>query len=572
LGDAGGLAASLAALGDLARLRGTPLLAEERYRRGLGDLGALPFPDVRWRLHAGLGAALRARGALAAAASELRAAVDAVEEVASKLSVDDRRTGFLSDKWEVYAALARTEQQLGRPAQAFTISERMRARQMLTLLDHGRVRVGDRAAAREQDLRRRIAELSRDLESEESVGVTLREPSFTGLSAGAAREALASAQREYADLLLGMAAREPDYVRLVRGATADWRSVASGLAANEVLLQYLVADSTSTVFVVKPDSVIAIDLGIGRRTISGLVDFARHAMSGPDEGLAPPLWHGVLRRLHDYLIEPVAEGGHLEGVQRLVVVPHAELHFLPFGALLYEEEGEGGFLVERFELAYAPSASVWVHLREREGRRLERVLALAPHPTRLPASEHELAGIRSSHGRRSSTLLVGSAASEAALRAAARYHDVIHLATYGVLNKHNPLFSHIELSPQGSDDGRLEVHEVFDLELDGQLVVLSACQTAVSSGSLADVPPGDEWVGLLQAFLQAGAGSVVASLWAVEDDATAEVMTRFHGAIASGAPAATALAHAQRSLLRDPDTAHPFYWAAFIASGATGKR
>jgi CHAT domain-containing protein len=112
------------------------------------------------------------------------------------------------------------------------------------------------------------------------------------------------------------------------------------------------------------------------------------------------------------------------------------------------------------------------------------------------------------------------------------------------------------------------VHEVFDLELDGQLVVLSACQTAVGSGSRADVPPGDEWVGLLQAFLQAGAGSVVASLWAVEDDATAEVMTRFHGAIASGAPAATALAHA----LRDPDTAHPFYWAAFIASGATGKR
>jgi CHAT domain-containing protein len=153
-----------------------------------------------------------------------------------------------------------------------------------------------------------------------------------------------------------------------------------------------------------------------------------------------------------------------------------------------------------------------------------------------------------------------------------RNAGTLHLATFGILNKHNPLFSFVELAPAGEDDGRLEVNEVFGLGLSGQLVVLSACQTGLGSGAIADVPPGDDWVGLVQAFLQAGANTVMASLWPVDDRATARLMEQFHMRVAAGKPVVTALTEAQRELMRDPATADPFYWAGFVLNSGSNIR
>ena len=125
----------------------------------------------------------------------------------------------------------------------------------------------------------------------------------------------------------------------------------------------------------------------------------------------------------------------------------------------------------------------------------------------------------------------------------------------------------MELAPNGSDDGRLEVHEVFALRLSARLLVLSACQTALGSGAVADVPPGEDWVGLVEGFLYAGAANVLATLWSVEDRATARLMSSFYRELASGRSESAALAEAQRAALKDPRTAHPFYWAGFVLSG-----
>jgi CHAT domain-containing protein len=141
----------------------------------------------------------------------------------------------------------------------------------------------------------------------------------------------------------------------------------------------------------------------------------------------------------------------------------------------------------------------------------------------------------------------------------------VHLATYGVLNKYNPLFSFLEFAPDDVRDGRLEVHEVFGLDLAADLVVLSACQTGLGSGRWVDVPPGDDWVGLTRAFLHAGAASVVATLWAVEDLATATLMEEFYRHYEIGSDPRHALATAQRTFLAGRAAAHPFYWAGFVA-------
>lgn len=178
------------------------------------------------------------------------------------------------------------------------------------------------------------------------------------------------------------------------------------------------------------------------------------------------------------------------------------------------------------------------------------------------AAEAEVAAIGRIHGDRA-RVLVGAGATERAFRALAPEQGIVHLATYGVLNKHNPLFSYVELGAGGGEDGRLEVHEVFGLSLQARLLVLSACQTGLAAGALADVPPGDDWVGLAQAFLFSGASNVLATLWPIQDLATARFMERFYQELAAGRPEAEALTESQRAALDARGTAHPFFWAGF---------
>src|SRR2546425_1590663 len=341
--------------------------------------------------------------------------------------------------------------------------------------------------------------------------------------------------------------------------------------SDQVLIEYLVSDSGSVAFVVARDTVAAVDLGLGRRDLARLVEFTRGTLERRGSPTADSLWRGPLRQLHQHLMAPVADAGLLTGKTRLVLVPHAELHYVPFAALL-DSEPRGRFLVEQYELAVTPSASVWLALGDRPLQRPGAgVFAFAPKPDALPASRREVAAIARLVGE-DVRVLSGSAASEDAFRREAPTRRVLHLATYGVLNKRNPLFSFVELAPGDGHDGRLEVHEVFGLRLQAELVVLSACQTGLGAGALGDVPTGDDWIGLTRAFLHAGAANVMASLWSVQDRATADLMDRFYGGYATSADPVGALAAAQRALLAVAATAHPFYWAGFeVVGNADGK-
>ena len=565
VGDPVAVAAALGERAELEAGAGLPAAAESFYGKALAVLGGRVAPEVAWRLHAGLALVRRGRGAPDDAARELRAALAEIERPARSLALAERRTAFLADKWDVYAQLARTEGARGRPGAAFEASERLRAREMLELLARGRVMaVPDTAAelvSREQDLRRRIAELTRRLEGQTAGPEALRGPDVS-LAGGPSREALLAAQGSYAELLLEIRERAPRHAALVSPRSADWRAVAGRLAPDEALVEYLVSDSGSVAFVVTRDTVRLADLGIGRRELARLVEFVRGTLEPRATG-ADALWRGPLRRLHGYLIAPLEENGMLAGKRRLVLVPHAELHYLPFAALL-GGAGPERFLIERYELAVTPSASVWVALGDRPASTGRGVLALAPQPDRLPASGREVDAIPALGGG-DVRVLTGRAATEDAFRREAGSRRVLHLATYGVLNKPNPLFSFVEFAPGGTHDGRLEVHEVFGLDLVADLVVLSACQTGLGSGVLADVPAGDDWVGLTRAFLHAGAGHVVATLWPVADEATAVLMGRLYRELAAGAEPARALALAQRALLGARTTANPFYWAGFVA-------
>jgi CHAT domain-containing protein len=192
-------------------------------------------------------------------------------------------------------------------------------------------------------------------------------------------------------------------------------------------------------------------------------------------------------------------------------------------------------------------------------------VALAePQAPGLPVLSHAEQEARTVAGLFNTQALVGAAATESALAARVPQAGLLHLAAHGQLNQLSPLFSRIVLAPDEKNDGNLEVHELYGLDLaQTDLVVLSACNTQLGSQSL-----GDDLVGLTRAFMYAGAPSVVASLWSVDDEATELLMRAFYTKLQQGRGKAQALREAQQDLRQQ--LPHPYYWAAFVLTGDPG--
>jgi len=255
-----------------------------------------------------------------------------------------------------------------------------------------------------------------------------------------------------------------------------------------------------------------------------------------------------LQGLYRVLWAPLAEG--LAGVQRVVVVPHRELHYVPFAAL---HDGRA-WLVERVEISLSASAGAWMRQAGTTAGAPERVLAVGHGGEGLPHVEAEIAAVavHVGHGART---LVGTQATQHAVSALAPDVDVLHLACHGQFRADSPYFSALHLA-----DGPWTLHDVRQQRLTRGLVVLSACETGLSR-----LAPGEERLGLVRGFMQAGARAVMATLWAVDDASSAGLMADFYDALSRGQRAAGALQFAQIRAARAGN--HPFRWAAMSLHG-----
>jgi CHAT domain-containing protein len=271
----------------------------------------------------------------------------------------------------------------------------------------------------------------------------------------------------------------------------------------------------------------------------------------------------------------------LAGKTHLVLVPDGPLHTLPFQAL---QDATGKHLVERVSLSYAPSVSALLAMTELGDRRRTNTAGDVPllafgRPTPdagladLPATEKEVRSIGRLFGA-GAQVLTGADASEERFKAGASRARTLHLATHGLLNEKAPLYSALALAHGPGEDGRLEARELIDLDLRADLVVLSACETA-----LGKTVNGEGVLGLPWSLFVAGTPSTVVSHWQVEDETTGTLMSTFYrkmlptppkgGKVPATAalPRAQALRAAQLTLLRDGKHAHPYYWAPIVLIG-----
>jgi CHAT domain-containing protein len=242
--------------------------------------------------------------------------------------------------------------------------------------------------------------------------------------------------------------------------------------------------------------------------------------------------------------------------RNLIIVPHGVLHFLPFAALW--DGKRRSYLGDAYALSYAPSATALKFARQRKAQAVGPVLVVGDPDGSLPQSALEARAVSHLYGDEP---LIGRAATKDVVIDRAGQAGILHLAAHAVLNPVNPLFTRIELAPDGEQGGGLEMHEVFGLDLSRTgLVTLSACST-----QMGKLSAGDELEGLTRAFLYAGTPAVLASLWNVEDESTAFLMTKFYTHLRRGTGRAESLRLAQmETRKRFP---HPYQWAAFVLTG-----
>jgi len=266
-------------------------------------------------------------------------------------------------------------------------------------------------------------------------------------------------------------------------------------------------------------------------------------------------------------------------------VPDGALFELPFDALLESDAAAGTrmseqpFLARRHATVYAPSATVYARLRgDTRERAYERDLFAVGNPDfsalarngnaalePLPFAEREVQAITGKVKPQRCTTLTGRGASEAAVKQELRSESprVVHLATHGLVDATEPARSSVALTPGDGEDGYFHTLEIMSTPTRSDLVVMSACESARGR-----VSRGEGVVGLSRAFLGAGAGSVVASLWAVSDESTAELMRVFYERMfGKKRPASRALHEARLALIEDERFSHPFFWSPFVVTG-----
>jgi CHAT domain-containing protein len=344
------------------------------------------------------------------------------------------------------------------------------------------------------------------------------------------------------------------YADVVAAEPVKLSQLRSQLDNKTAILVYWISDENIIIWHISNAGISGTKAGIKSTDLSSLIEKTRRAIQS---NLADAASEG-LSKLYDYLITPV--GNRLEGFSNLVIVPNGALHFLPFQAL---RNPKGEYLVQNFNLVYAPSASVYMICNDRPVRNGSRFLGMAladvsiENKPGLPGTEDELRKILPLFPENISA--VGQQGTETFVKKNAASCNFIHFATHGSYNYRQPLYSHLLLPASDEDDGLLNVFEVLEMNINAKLVTLSACETG-----LGNISQGDEITGLSRAFLFAGSSSVIVSLWAVADYPTSLLMSTFYKYLKEH-PVQEALTLAQRDVIKVYP--QPLFWSPFILIG-----
>lgn len=619
IGDRRGLAHALNELGNIYRAQNQNLKALSYHKRARALYNEVK--DLHGEASALYNIALieGVLGDLDSALGHVKESNEAIEILRSQVVSPDLRASYYASVHkhaELYIDLLMRRAKLHRDKvaeeTAFEISEHSHSRALLETL-------GEAAAQIRQGVDPVLLEQERSLQQKLNARALYQMRLLTSNPEPGELEAIARDIREltssYNELQTEIKQQSPRYANLVQPQPLNLKRIQSELAEDAVLLEYSLGAERSYLWAVTNDSFTAYELpardvveSLAKSVCRALV--ARLTIADSDLNsynnqiaLADAEYWKLSGQLSEMLLGMV--GDKIQG-KTILLVADGALQYLPFAALpdlmskSNQESSEPIPLILDHEVVNLPSASILATIRQtpRIATDESRLVAILADPvfsaqdprvsrmssvslqhnfqqadnealTRLPATKDEAEAIVAIAPRGTSMMATGFEADRVvALSGELGQYKIVHFATHSIVDMQNPEMSGIVLSlisQEGkSKDGLVQLHDIYNLNLSNtQLVVLSACQTG-----LGKEVRGEGLVGLSHGFIYAGASSVIASLWKVDDSATSQLMTEFYkGMFVEGLTPSAALRKAKVSLWKQPRYRAPFYWAAFALQG-----
>ena len=558
------------------RFREALLLAEDSSEL----LDRTEYRGSLWLARTVAGQSWLALGKRAQARQAFEDAITNIEELRDRVAGGhESQTSFFSGAMTPYHAMIELLVAENRPREALRYAERAKGRALLDILTVGKADLTKSMSASERERENRLevdlTALNRRIQFETG------RPTADPVALLDLRNRLERTRLSLQDFESNLYAAHPE-LKVQRGQVAPVSSDEIAKIqpdSHAATLEYVVTEERMYLFVVTyPARVQVYTLSLSARDLDRHVKEFREQLAGRNLEV-----RSSSSELFRRLLSPAWR--ELSDKTTLLIVPDGALWELPFQALL---EDSGRYLIEDHTVVYAPSLSVLremerLHTRNRphEALTAEHTLLVFADPelgktiqpsnlAPLPEARREAAALHALYGAASS-IHVGSDARESTFKSEAGQYRILHLATHGLLDDTNPMYSNLLLTPEadGKEDGLLEAHEIMQMDLRADLAVLSACETGRGR-----ISAGEGVIGLAWAFFVAGTPSTVVSLWNVESINTAELMLEFHrhlhAATLSGQDTlqtAESLRQAQLHLLHSSHSAHPFYWAGFSTVG-----
>jgi len=626
VGDRSGEAQTLHNIGRVYQSLGEMQKALEKYnealpiRRAVGDRNGEADTLLR------IARVEQKRGNLTQARQTIEQAIGLIEFLRTNIAGQELRASYFASRHEFFESFIDVLMQMHKqnPAAAFdalalAVSERARARSLLELLEEARA---DIRQGVDSLLLERERSLQQKLNARAAAQVSLLNRKHTPEQAAAAAKEIAAITAEYEEVQAQIRARSPRYAALTQPQPLGLTEIQQqALDEDTLLLEYALGEKRSYLWLVSQCSIDSYELPPRAELEAATRRVYELLTARPKRGTPPdPQFIAQARTLSRMLLGPVAQ--RLSG-KRLVVVAPGALSYLPFAALPAPEDkkqtaGDYESLIAEHEVVTVPSASVLsIIRREMAGRqRAAKSVAVLADPV-FEASDPRLASAKKNSGemlaalasdaelselarairtmnfpdaragftrlafsRQEAESIIAltpkgtglkatdfSASRDLAMSRQLNQYRILHFATHGLLNSERPELSGLVFSlidQEGKpQDGFLRLHEIYNLQLNADLIVLSACETG-----LGKEIKGEGLIGLTRGFMYSGAPRVVASLWNVDDLATAELMKLFYrGMLKDGLPAGAALRAAQLELSRQKRWASPYFWAGFVLHG-----
>jgi len=482
---------------------------------------------------------------------------------------------FFENKTVAYHALIDILVKQGRTLDALLYAERAKGRVLLDVLSKDKQGLAKLLTPAEKEetqrLNRKISEVNDRIKSQETANSASLNSLYSQLDA---------ARLEYQSFQNALSVTHPGLsIRSGRTATIDSLGIDT-LTRNtdNAYLEFVVGRDRVLMFVLttnKSNAGIELKtypLEITANDLVRMVDQFHDQLANLN-----PEYTANARKLYDLLVAPAAE--QIKGADTLCIIPDGFLWNLPFQALMPANDR---FLLEDHAIYYAPSLSVLREMAKKErGAGIRNSLIAFGNPVigkdeqhqvdlcPLPEAENEVNTILKTLGLKQNKAFIGREASEKTFKAQGPDFSMIHLATHGVIDNRNPLYSHLLLTKSDGDpdnNGLLEARAIMNMNLDADLAVLSGCETA--NGKIA---PGEGVIGLTWAFFIAGTRSVLVSQWKVNSASTSQLMANFYQNLAVknqlGGEKARALRAGALRLMKGNNNRHPFFWAGFVLVG-----